>query len=115
MSGDGFGRSISFCINNLNNFNGDFVAQNISLTEEAIFEGLEPEDDDNHFQKPYVVKTVNGSRVAIIGQAFPYTPIANPKRLMPNLTFGIRDSELQELVDNIKEKEKHCSSKNNDN
>ena len=89
-------------LENLRNFNGDFVAQNISLTEEAIFEGLEAVDDDNHFQKPYVVKTINGSRVAVIGQAFPYTPIANPQRLIPNLTFGIRDSELEY----IKNKEK---------
>ncbi len=93
-------------LENLRNFDGDFVAQNISLTEEAIFEGLEAVDDDNHFQKPYVVKTINGSRVAVIGQAFPYTPIANPQRLIPNLTFGIRDSELQELIDHIKNKEK---------
>ena len=93
-------------LENLRNFDGDFVAQNISLTEEAIFEGLEAVDDDNHFQKPYVVKTINGSRVAVIGQAFPYTPIANPQRFIPNLTFGIRDSELQELINNIKNKEK---------
>jgi len=93
-------------LENLRNFDGDFVAQNISLTEEAIFEGLEAVDDDNHFQKPYVVKTINGSRVAVIGQAFPYTPIANPQRLIPNLTFGIRDSELQELINHIKNKEK---------
>tara|TARA_Y100000996_G_scaffold97499_1_gene69968 strand:+ start:5472 stop:7196 length:1725 start_codon:yes stop_codon:yes gene_type:complete len=93
-------------LENLIDFDGDFVAQNISLTEEALFEGLEAIDDDNHFQKPYIIKTVNGSRVAIIGQAFPYTPIANPQRLIPNLTFGIRDSELQELVNYIKDEEK---------
>ena len=93
-------------LENLIDFDGDFVAQNISLTEEALFEGLEAIDDDNHFQKPYIIKTVNGSRVAIIGQAFPYTPIANPQRLIPNLTFGIRDSKLQELVNYIKDEEK---------
>ena len=93
-------------LENLNAFNGDFVAQNISLTEEAIFEGLEPKDNDDHFQDPYVIKVINGARVAIIGQAFPYTPIANPKRLVPNLTFGIKDAELQMLINDIKEKEK---------
>ena len=93
-------------LENLNTFNGDFVAQNISLTEEAIFEGLEPKDNDDHFQDPYVIKVINGARVAIIGQAFPYTPIANPKRLVPNLTFGIKDAELQMLINDIKEKEK---------
>ena len=93
-------------LENINAFNGDFVAQNISLTEEAIFEGLEPKDNDDHFQDPYVIKVINGARVAIIGQAFPYTPIANPKRLVPNLTFGIKDAELQMLINDIKEKEK---------
>ena len=39
------------------------------------------------------------------GQSFPYTTIANPKRFIPNLTFGIKDSELQELVNYIKNKE----------
>ena len=92
-------------LENLKKFNGDFVAQNISLTEEALFDGMEPVDESNHFQKPYVVKTINKRRVAIIGQAFPYTPIANPGRLIPNLTFGIRDSDLQELVEKIKLKE----------
>ena len=92
-------------LENLKKFNGDFVAQNISLTEEALFDGIEPVDDSNHFQKPYVIKTINNQRVAVIGQAFPYTPIANPGRLIPNLTFGIRDNELQELIDLIKDKE----------
>ena len=69
-------------LDNLRNFNGDFVAQNISLTEEAIFDGMEPIDESNHFQKPYVIKKINNLRVAVIGQAFPYTPIANPKFLL---------------------------------
>ena len=90
-------------LDNLRNFNGDFVAQNISLTEEAIFDGMEPIDESNHFQKPYVIKKINNLRVAVIGQAFPYTPIANPKRFVPNLTFGIRDAELQGLIDKIKQ------------
>ena len=92
-------------LENLKKFNGDFVAQNISLTEEALFDGIEPVDENNHFQKPYVIKIINKQRVAVIGQAFPYTPIANPSRLIPNLTFGIRDKDLQELVDKIKLKE----------
>ena len=93
-------------LDNIKNFKGDFVAQNIKLTEEAMFDGMEPIDDQNHFQKPYVVKIINGIRVVVIGQAFPYTPIANPGRFVPNLTFGIRDMELQILIDQIKEKEK---------
>ena len=41
---------------------------------------------------------MNGVPVAIIGQAFPYTPIANPKHLIPDWTFGIREYELQQTV-----------------
>ena len=93
-------------IENIKKFNGDFVAQNIKLTEEAIFDGVIPFDKDNHFQKPYVIKEINNLRIAVIGQAFPYTPIANPKRFIPNLTFGIQDGELQSLIDRIKNKEK---------
>jgi len=93
-------------LDNIKKFKGDFVAQNIKLTEEAIFDGMEPIDNYGHFQKPYVLKIINGVKVAVIGQAFPYTPIANPRRFVPNLTFGIRDTELQTLIGKIKEKDK---------
>jgi sulfur-oxidizing protein SoxB len=42
---------------------------------------------------------VGGVKVAVIGQAFPYTPIANPQRFIPDWTFGIQDSRMQEIVD----------------
>jgi sulfur-oxidizing protein SoxB len=41
-------------------------------------------------------------RIAIIGQAFPYVPIANPQRFTPDWTFGIRERELQKLVDDVR-------------
>ena len=93
-------------LENLKKFHGDFVAQNIHLTEEAMFDGMESIDDEDHFQKPYVIKNINNIDIAIIGQAFPYTPIANPKRYVPNLTFGIKEVELQSLVNRIKETKK---------
>ena len=49
--------------------------------------------------KPATIKEIGGHRVAVIGQAFPYVPIAHPKRFTPDWTFGIRDDELQKLVD----------------
>ena len=66
----------------------DFVAQNIVDTEwnEQVF-------------KPYVIRPINGVPVAIIGQAFPYTPIANPRYLIEQWTFGINDERMQEMVD----------------
>ena len=48
------------------------------------------------------VKDVGGVRIAIIGQAFPYVPIAHPKRFTPDWTFGIREQELQKLVDDLR-------------
>jgi sulfur-oxidizing protein SoxB len=39
-----------------------------------------------------------GINVAVIGQAFPYTPIANPRWMMPSWTFGIRETELRRSV-----------------
>ena len=36
-----------------------------------------------------------GVKVAVIGQAFPYTPIANPRWMMPNWTFGIREDDVR--------------------
>lgn len=35
-----------------------------------------------------------GTKVAVIGQAFPYTPVANPGWLIPEWSFGIRDEQI---------------------
>ncbi len=92
---------------NVEKFKGEFVAQNVIATEEALFDDVPVFDEDTgHVFKPYTIKTLNGHRVAIIGQAFPYTPIANPKRFIPHWTFGIRDSEMQNIVNKVREQEK---------
>ena len=52
------------------------------------------------------MKDVGDRRIAIVGQAFPYTPIANPRRFIPDWTFGIRDDDLQALVSEIRSKER---------
>jgi sulfur-oxidizing protein SoxB len=54
----------------------------------------------------YVMKNVGGARVAVIGQSFPYTPIANPQRFIPNWTFGINDSDMQATVNKVRSEEK---------
>jgi len=43
-----------------------------------------------------------GAKVAVIGQAFPYTPIANPRWMIPNWSFGIREEDVQASVDNAR-------------
>ncbi len=98
-------------IENIKAFQGDFVAQNVKVTEEALFDYKFSEfadfDEDTGFAfKPYTMRTLNGVRVAVVGQAFPYTPIANPQRFIPDWTFGIRDSQMQSLVDQVRAEEK---------
>jgi sulfur-oxidizing protein SoxB len=78
-----------------NDFKGhvEFLAQNVSDATwgELIF-------------KPYVIREINKVPVAIIGQAFPYTPIANPRYLIPDWTFGINDDHMQKMVDEARGK-----------
>ena len=85
---------------NLERFKGEFLAQNVFLTEEAAFNDAKAFDPaSGRVFKPSVIKEIGGYRVAVIGQAFPYVPIAHPKRFTPDWKFGIRDEELQKLVD----------------
>jgi sulfur-oxidizing protein SoxB len=71
----------------------DFVAQNVRTTDfgDPVF-------------KPYVMREINGVPCAIIGQAFPYTPIANPRYLMKDWAFGIQDQSMQAVVDETRSK-----------
>jgi S-sulfosulfanyl-L-cysteine sulfohydrolase len=88
---------------NLDRFKGEFLAQNVFLTEEAAFNNTQAFDPDSgRVFKPASVKQIGGMRVAVIGQAFPYVPIAHPKRFTPDWTFGIREQELQKLVDDLR-------------
>lgn len=66
----------------------DFVAQNV----------VDLEFEDPIF-KPYVIKEINKVPVAIIGQAFPYTPIAHPKHVIPPWRFGINETRLHEIIE----------------
>ena len=94
-------------LENIAAFKGDFVAQNVKVKEDALFDGSPAYDEDTgHALKPYVIKSLGAHRVAVIGQAFPYTPVANPSRFIPDWTFGINDGDLQELVDEIRSTEK---------
>jgi sulfur-oxidizing protein SoxB len=79
--------------------NGDFkgkvsfLAQNIKTADfgDSVF-------------NPYVMSVQNGIQVAIIGQAFPYTPIANPRYFTPDWTFGIQEENLQKTISEVKAK-----------
>lgn len=71
----------------------DFVAQNIITS-----------DFGDQVFKPYVLKEIGGVRVAVLGQAFPYTPIANPRHMVPDWNFGIREDSMQKWVDEARAK-----------
>ena len=102
---------------NLQKFNGEFVAQNVRVKEDSLFEdayfemvesfdGLGLYDEDNAVAfKPYTMRDVGGARIAVVGQAFPRTANANPQGFIPDWSFGIREDELAELVDQIRESE----------
>jgi len=71
----------------------EFLAQNVKTTDfgDPVF-------------KPYVMREMNGVPCAIIGQAFPYTPIANPRYMVADWEFGIQDENMQKTVDEARSK-----------
>jgi S-sulfosulfanyl-L-cysteine sulfohydrolase len=92
---------------NLERFKGEFLAQNVFLTEEAAFNDAKAFDPaSGRVFKPHLIKEISGYRLAVIGQAFPYVPIAHPRRFTPDWKFGIRDEELQKLVDGLRNSDK---------
>jgi S-sulfosulfanyl-L-cysteine sulfohydrolase len=94
-------------LENVKALNAEFLAQNVFVKETSMMNGVEAFDEDTgHAFKPYTMKKMGNARVAIIGQAFPYTTIANPQRFIPDWTFGIKEDSMQEMVDMIRETEK---------
>jgi len=71
----------------------EFLAQNVHTS-----------DFEDQVFKPYTIREMNGVPVAVIGQAFPYTPIANPRYMVPDWTFGIKDDHMQKMVDEARGK-----------
>ena len=73
-------------------FTGDFVAHNVSDVRwgDPVFH-------------PYAIKEVGGIKVGVIGQAFPYVPVSHPRRFVPDLTFGIREEQVQKLVGELRD------------
>jgi sulfur-oxidizing protein SoxB len=59
-------------------------------------------DEPAELFKPYKFFDRGGAKVAVIGQAFPYMPIANPRWMFPEYSFGIRDENMQAMVDEVR-------------
>jgi S-sulfosulfanyl-L-cysteine sulfohydrolase len=79
--------------------NGDFKGK-VSF----IAQNIKTADFGDMVFNPYVMKVQNGVQVAIIGQAFPYTPIANPRYFTPDWTFGIQEENMQKTIDEVRSK-----------
>ncbi len=71
----------------------EFIAQNVRTADfgDPVFPA-------------YAWREQNGVPIAIIGQAFPYTPIANPRYFVPDWTFGIREEDMQRVVEEVRAK-----------
>ena len=71
----------------------EFIAHNVKTVdfEDPVF-------------KPYSLRSVNGVLLGVIGQAFPYTPIANPRYMMDQWSFGIQERHLQKMIDEVRVK-----------
>ncbi|MEL6099748.1 MAG: thiosulfohydrolase SoxB [Pseudomonadota bacterium] len=59
-------------------------------------------DEPAELFKPYKMFERGGTKIAVIGQAFPYMPIANPRWMFPEYSFGIRDENMQMMVDEVR-------------
>jgi len=92
---------------NLEKFKGTYIAQNVFATDEAALNGTEMFDEQSgRVFRPYVIKEVGGRRLAVIGQCFPYIPIAHPRRFVPDWTFGVRDSDMQKVINQARTEDK---------
>src|SRR3954465_2247936 len=69
----------------------EFIAQNVRTA-----------DFDDPVFASHTVREVNGVPVAVIGQAFPYTPIAHPRRFVAQWSFGIQEERLQTIVREVR-------------
>mgnify|MGYP001557689058 FL=1 len=105
-------------LSNVALFKGDFIGQNVKIKEDSLFGDEYPalvekfdgrgmyDEDSGHAFQPYVIKEVNGARICIVGQAFPRTANANPQEFFPDWSFGLREEEMIDLVEQIREEEK---------
>ncbi len=65
-------------------------------------------DEPAELFPPYTFFERGGAKIAVIGQAFPYMPIANPGWMFPEYSFGIRDEHMQKMVDEVRAQGAAC-------
>jgi len=69
---------------------------------EFLAQNVETNDFGDPVFKPATLRSLAGVPVAVIGQAFPYTPIAHPRRFVPDWKFGIEERRLQRIADEVR-------------
>lgn len=82
----------------------EIVNQDLAGHIEFLAQNIVTNDFGDPVFKPWSIKSINGVQVGIIGQAFPYTPIANPRYMIPDWQFGIQQDGLQKQVSAIRAK-----------
>jgi sulfur-oxidizing protein SoxB len=80
------------------------VVKDLAGRIEFLAQNVRTADFDDPVFAAYTMREINGVPVAIIGQAFPYTPIANPRHFVPDWTFGIQEERLQGVVSEARAK-----------
>jgi len=82
---------------------GEFISQNVIDNDPFS------DDFEELIFPPYTIKEIGGAKIGIIGQSFPFTSTANPKRFTEGWSFALRHESLQEYVNELrKEKKVDC-------
>ena len=79
-------------------FKGEFISQNVIDNDPFS------DDFEESIFPPFTIKEVGGAKIGIIGQSFPFTSTANPKRFTQGWSFALRHESLQEHVDTLRKK-----------
>jgi sulfur-oxidizing protein SoxB len=82
----------------------EIVEKDLKGKMEFLAQNVKTSDFGDPVFAPYALREMNGVPVAVIGQGFPYTPIANPRYLIPDWTMGIQDEEMQKVVNEARGK-----------
>ena len=79
---------------------GEFISQNV-INDDPFSDAFE-----ELVFPPYTIKEIGGAKIGIIGQSFPFTSTANPKKFTQGWSFGLRHETLQEYVNELRTKKK---------
>ncbi len=79
---------------------GEFISQNV----------IDNDPFSDEFEElifpPYTIKEIGGAKIGIIGQSFPFTSTANPKKFTEGWSFALRHESLQEFIDELRNEKK---------